>query len=104
MTRSGGASVETVGCLISVTVSPRSSRNRIELSDNDEIRVRVTAPPVDGAANAMVLRLLADALEVPRSALEIVAGETGRRKRVAVTGLDVPQITDRLRRATKRDH
>ncbi len=90
--------------MIAVTVSPRSSQNRVELSDTGEIRVRVTAPPVDGAANAKVLRVLAAALEIPRSALELVAGETGRRKRVAVTGLSLPQITDRLASAVKRDN
>jgi uncharacterized protein YggU (UPF0235/DUF167 family) len=48
--------------------------------------VRVAAPPVDGAANAALVRVLADALHVPPSAIRIVAGAAGRRKVVDVTG------------------
>ena len=51
------------------------------------LRVRVAAPPVDGAANASLIRLLAAALGVPPSTIRIVAGESGRRKVVEVDGL-----------------
>lgn len=53
----------------------------------DAIKIRLAAPPVDGAANEELVRFLAERLGVPRTAVRIVAGETGRRKRVAVVGV-----------------
>jgi uncharacterized protein (TIGR00251 family) len=52
----------------------------------DAIKIRIHAPPVDGAANEELLRFLAERLGIPRSGLRLLAGESGRRKRVAVTG------------------
>lgn len=52
----------------------------------EAIKIRVKAPPVDGAANVELLRFLAKRLGVPRSSVHLVAGATGRRKRVAVDG------------------
>jgi hypothetical protein len=56
----------------------------------------VTAPPVDGAANAAAIEALADALHVPRRALRIVSGETSRNKTIEVTSLDEAEIKARL--------
>lgn len=58
----------------------------------DALKVRVTAPPEGGRANDEVIRLLAGALGVPRSAVEIVAGHTSRRKRVRVFGVTPEQV------------
>jgi uncharacterized protein YggU (UPF0235/DUF167 family) len=52
------------------------------------LRVRVAAPPVDGAANDALIRLLADALAVPRAQVRLVAGASGRRKLIEIDGLD----------------
>ena len=57
-----------------------------------ELRVRVAAPPVDGAANAALIRLLAHELEVAPSAVRLVSGATGRHKVIAVTGLAATQL------------
>ena len=62
----------------------------------DRLRVAVTAPPVDGAANAAVVRALAEALGVPRRAVTIVRGETGRRKTVRIEGPDASAGRRRL--------
>lgn len=62
----------------------------------DALKVRVTAPPVDGAANAALIELLADRLGVSRSAVSIISGHAGRTKIVEVAGItaaDVRQIT-----------
>ncbi|MEO8433723.1 MAG: DUF167 domain-containing protein [Pyrinomonadaceae bacterium] len=67
-----------------VRVVPRASRSEIAGEHDGALRVRVTAPPVDGAANEEVKRLIARRLGVPRSAVEIVAGETSRLKRLRV--------------------
>lgn len=76
------------GCVINVTVSPRSSANRVEIDDAGAIRIRLTAPPVDGAANASLLKFLASVLDVSRSSLTILAGAQSRHKRVLAAGID----------------
>jgi uncharacterized protein len=67
-------------------VQPRAARTEVVGRHGDAIKIRLRAPPVDGAANDELLRFLAERLGVARSALRLVAGESGRRKRVAVTG------------------
>ena len=62
----------------------------------DAIRIRVAAPPVDGAANAELVRHIADRLKVPRRAVTIAQGLTGRRKTVTVEGLTTNQVVKQL--------
>jgi uncharacterized protein (TIGR00251 family) len=69
-----------------VRVGPRASRSEIAGEHDGALRIRVTAPPVDGAANEEVIRLLARALAVTRSAVEIVSGQTSKTKRIKVRG------------------
>jgi uncharacterized protein (TIGR00251 family) len=69
-------------------VSPRASRPRLGPVHGDRVKVAVTAPPVDGEANAAVIELVAKALGVARSAVTITAGHSSRRKSVAVRGVD----------------
>lgn len=77
------------GVVLRLRVTPRASRDAIEgVDEQGELRVRVTAPPADGAANVAVQRLLAASLGVPRGAVTLVAGQTGRHKRVRVEGVD----------------
>ena len=70
-----------------VRVVPRASRSEIVGEADGALRVRIAAPPVNGAANDELVRVLARALGVPRSAVAITAGQTSRLKRVAVSGL-----------------
>lgn len=74
------------GCRIRVHVQPRASRSGLAGLHGDALKVRVAAPPVEGAANEAVCRLLAGLLDLPLSAVRIVRGETTRRKVVEVTG------------------
>lgn len=69
-----------------VKVVPRASRERIGPTVGDQLKVQITAPPVDGAANEALRALLAKALGVPRSAVAILRGETGRNKTVEIRG------------------
>jgi uncharacterized protein (TIGR00251 family) len=71
---------------IDVQVVPRASRAAVGPAIGDRLRVAVTSPPVDGAANAAVIEALAEAFGVRRSAVEIVRGERGRRKTVRIAG------------------
>jgi uncharacterized protein (TIGR00251 family) len=75
-----------------VRLSPRASRDAIEGEHNGALKVRLTAPPVDDKANEALCRLLAARLNVPVSAVRIVAGEKNRNKRVAVAGVSKAQI------------
>jgi uncharacterized protein len=74
------------GLLVDVLVVPRASRTAVGPAVGERLRVAVTSPPVDGAANAAVIDALADAFGVRRSAIEIVRGERGRRKTVRIVG------------------
>ena len=78
---------------LAVRVTPRGGRDAVEGWAADAggrplLRVRVSAPPADGAANAAVLKLLASVLDLPRSALSLAAGASARVKQVEVRGLD----------------
>jgi len=72
--------------IIDVQVVPRASRAAVGPEIGDRLRVAVTAPPVDGAANAAVIEALAAAFGVRRAAISIVRGEKGRRKTVRIEG------------------
>jgi len=62
----------------------------------EAVKVRVTAPPVEGEANEAVVRLLSRSLDMPRSAVSITRGQTGRRKRVRIEGLEAAEVRRRL--------
>jgi uncharacterized protein len=79
-----------------VRVQPRASRDAITGFRDDVLSVRVSAPPVDGAANAAVTVLLAEALGVARSTVRVVRGERGRDKVVRIDGLTDAQARARL--------
>ncbi|HEX9055736.1 MAG TPA: DUF167 family protein [Gemmatimonadales bacterium] len=79
-----------------VRVQPRASRSEVVGLHGDEIRLRVNAPPVDGAANEAVVRLLAERLGVPRSAVEVAAGAAARHKVVLVAGVTRGEAAQRL--------
>ncbi|MBK8002884.1 MAG: YggU family protein [Gemmatimonadetes bacterium] len=85
------------GIRIALQVQPRASRSEVLGLQGDALKVRVQAPPVEGAANQAVVELVAEALGVRRGAVSLVAGETGRRKVVAVAGITAAEAARRLR-------
>jgi uncharacterized protein (TIGR00251 family) len=92
----GGVKPLDDGCALAIKVTPRASKNAIEPPRNDRLIVRVTAAPTDGDANAAVLKLLAKALGVPKTSMEISAGASGREKSVRIHGADAASIENRL--------
>jgi uncharacterized protein (TIGR00251 family) len=82
--------------LISVRVIPRSSKNGIEWEQGG-LKVRLKAPPVDGAANEALVALLAEQLGVPKRAISIVRGVSGRQKTVEVIGIKPEDIEQKLK-------
>jgi uncharacterized protein (TIGR00251 family) len=86
-----------LGAALAVRVLPRASKNEIaEIRSDGTIRIRLTAPPVDGKANAALIQFLAEILDVPRSRIEIIAGATGRDKLVSILDLDPETASERI--------
>lgn len=83
---------------LAVKVQPRASRNEIVAGGGAELRVRVTAPPVDSAANAALIEFLAGVLRCSRGQLSLVRGQTSRHKLIEIRGLTVAEIRERLGR------
>ena len=81
---------------LSVRLTPRASREEIAGFEGETLRVRVTAPPVEGRANGALVRLLAKRLGLPRGAVRVVTGQTSRSKVVAIDGLDAVELRRRL--------
>jgi uncharacterized protein len=84
------------GLLLKLKVQPRSSRNKLGDVDGDEWRIWVTAPPVDAAANKAVLELLADELDLSKSQVQLVRGDTARHKVVRITGMTRGELLQRV--------
>jgi len=73
--------------VLTVHVVPRASRSEVVGMHGDAVRIRLAAPPVDGAANEELVRFLAERLGVPRAAVTIAAGHTSRRKTTIIRGM-----------------
>ncbi len=84
------------GVTIKVFVAPRSSANQVMGEHNGAVKIALTAPPVEGAANKALVEFLAKLLGVPRSSLSIVSGETSRQKMVKVLGVSSEQAVQML--------
>ena len=84
------------GVNISVYVAPRASANRIVGVHNGALKVTLTAPAVEGAANKALMEFLAKLLRVPRSAVVLSSGQTSRSKVVAVAGISREEAMQRL--------
>ena len=84
--------------VIDIRVIQRSPRTRVDGTRGAAIRIRLAAPPVDGAANDALIAFLSEALGVPRRDITLIAGEKSRDKRVRIEGLAAEVATARLLR------
>ncbi|MBX3561961.1 MAG: DUF167 domain-containing protein [Sphingomonas sp.] len=89
------------GVRLAIRVTPRAKRSCIagSIADADGramLAVRLAAQPVDGAANKALIALLAELTGLPRSAISILSGESGRRKIVRLAGIDAESVSRRL--------
>jgi uncharacterized protein len=89
--------IQPDGVLLAVKLQPRASANEIGEPLGDELRIKVTAPPVDAAANEALIRLLADTLDCPRSRVELVRGHTSRHKQIKLHGLKAGDVLGKLK-------
>jgi uncharacterized protein len=79
-----------------VRLTPRGGSDRVEGANQDGVlEARVAAPPVGGAANTALIRLLADELDIARSSVRLVAGASGRQKLIVVEGVPAEILVER---------
>jgi uncharacterized protein len=76
----------------SVRIQPRASKNGISRMQDGSLKVRLTAPPVDGAANEALVKFLSDTLSVSKSQVVIVSGHTSREKRIKIIGMSEDDV------------
>lgn len=96
MTTPAFLQVRPDGVLLCIKLQPRASANAVGEPLGNELRVKVTAPPVDAAANEALIRLLADTLDCPRGRLELIRGHTSRHKVVRISGLEPAVVLRQL--------
>lgn len=84
------------GAVLSVHIQPKASATKCVGFHGDAIKIRVAAPPVDGAANDELIRFLARELSIPVTSVQIQSGASGRRKRVLVKGATAQLVLARL--------
>jgi uncharacterized protein (TIGR00251 family) len=85
------------GSALAVRITPRASRNEIhEILDDGTVKIRITAAPVEGQANQALIDFLSSVLGVPKTKLEIVAGQSGRDKIVAVENMSAKEVQQKI--------
>jgi uncharacterized protein len=84
------------GVTLTVRVTPRASRNQVIGLDHGAIKIKLTAPPVEGAANAALIEFVAEWLGVRKSAVSIAGGDKSRHKLVHVRGLTAEAVYKKL--------
>jgi uncharacterized protein (TIGR00251 family) len=91
--------VQPDGVLLSVKLQPRASADEIGEALGNELRIKVTAPPVDAAANEALIKLLAQQLHCPRNRVDLVRGHTSRHKTIKLYGLAAEDVVTKLGQA-----
>lgn len=84
------------GVRIAIQVQPRASRTELVGTANGFVKVRIAAPPVDGAANSELIQWLSKQLSVKKSDIRIVSGERGRKKLAYVHGVTLEDVNEML--------
>ena len=81
-----------ISATFSVRIQPRSSKNGATRMEDGSLKIRLTAPPVDGAANEALVTFLSATLSVSKSQVEIVSGHTGRQKIIRISGVSEDDV------------
>lgn len=84
------------GAVLSLRLIPRAAKNAIQGEHGDALKIRLCAPPVDGAANAALIEFLSDTLSLPRARIRLLSGHTSRTKRVLLAGMKAGEIRERM--------
>ena len=83
--------------IIPVRIIPKSSRNQV-IMEGDRIKIKITAPPVEGKANQGLIKFLSKLLGVSKSSIEIISGETSKNKKVSVIGMTENEFINRIKK------
>jgi uncharacterized protein (TIGR00251 family) len=78
--------------ILDITVSPKSSKNKISIDESNHMKVYLTSPPVDGKANTELIALFSKSLKIPKSDIEIISGLKSKKKRLVILGLTLEEI------------
>ena len=84
------------GAVLTLRIIPRAHKNAIQGEHGDALKIRLCAPPVDGAANAALVEFLSDHFSIPRARVQLLSGATSRNKRVLFAGMTADGIRGRL--------
>jgi uncharacterized protein (TIGR00251 family) len=84
------------GTLLAVKLQPRASKNEIGGPIGDELKIKVTAPPVDAAANQALVELLAEKLGCSRGKVELIRGHTSRHKTILLHGFKPGEVLEKF--------
>lgn len=84
------------GAVIKIKVQPRASKSRIAGVLGDALKITLTAPPVDGAANAACIEFFSTLLNLSKSKVEIISGHTGRTKLVKFYGINSAEVKKKI--------
>jgi uncharacterized protein (TIGR00251 family) len=89
------------GALLSLHIQPGAKKTEVCGLYAESLKIRLTAPPVDGKANDALIGFLANTLGLPRSRLTLVSGQASRSKRVAIAGVTIAEVEEKLIPAIK---
>ena len=92
------------GAVLNLRIVPRAHKNAIQGEHGDALKIRLCAPPVDGAANAALVEFLSDAFALPRARVQLLAGATSRNKRVLLSGLTASAIQSQIQTGKQEGH
>ncbi|MDY0148662.1 MAG: DUF167 domain-containing protein [Kiritimatiellia bacterium] len=84
------------GAVLNLRLVPRAAQNAIAGLYGEALKIRLCAPPVDGAANAALIKFLSDTLRLPRARIQILSGQTSRSKRVLLAGVNARDIRPQI--------
>jgi uncharacterized protein (TIGR00251 family) len=89
------------GLIFKIFVQPKSSKNKIVGLHGDALKIKITSPPVEGAANQMCIKFLSKALGTPKAVIEIISGQTSRTKSILLKPRKIPFSRQEYKRLKK---
>lgn len=84
------------GVCLEVQVQPRSSRNQVVGEQDGRLKIKLTAPPVEGEANQALINYLARLLDIPKKNIKLLKGESSRHKLIEISGLNAEELLEKL--------
>lgn len=84
------------GCIVELHIQPQARKNEIIGLYNDKLKVKISAPPIDGKANQFLIEFLAEVLNVSKSSIRLLKGESSRQKQFLIRGLPPSQVEEAL--------